>query len=52
MCANKQGWGSGAGAPPSGVFGIDKEELVSHGDVTAESPRWEDQKQGSPKWEV
>lgn len=53
VCANEQGWEAGVGAPPSGMLGIDKEEIVSDNDATAQSPRQEDEERGaSPKWEV
>lgn len=49
VCANEQGWEAGVGALPSGMLGIDKEEIVSDNDATAQSPRREDEEWGFPK---
>lgn len=38
--------------PPSGMLGIDKEELISDNDVTAQSQGWRIRSGVSSRWEV
>lgn len=49
VCANEQGWEAGVGAPSSGMLSIDKEEIVSDNDATAQSPWRGDEEWGFPK---
>lgn len=52
VCADEQGWESGAGAPPSGMFGLDKEELVSDNGVAAQSQGRTIRSGVSTRWEA
>lgn len=38
--------------PPSGMFGLDKEELISDNDVAAQSQGWKIRSGVSTRWEV